>query len=41
MKVIPQKKRDFKSDQFNTIRPRKDYIGPIGSTNAQVVSAVF
>ena len=31
-KVIPQEKRDFRL---------KDYIGPTGSTNAQVVSAVF
>ena len=41
MKVIPQEKRDFRSDRFNTVRPRKDYVGPTGSTNAQVVSVVF
>ena len=40
-KVIPQEKRDFRLDRFNTVWPRKDYIGPTGSTNAQVVSAVF
>ena len=40
-KVIPQKRRDFRSDRFNTIRPRKDYVGPAGSTNAHVVNAVF
>ena len=40
-KAIPQEKRDFRLDRFNTVWPRKDYIGPTGSTNAQVVSAVF
>ena len=40
-KVIPQEKRDFRSNRFNTARPRKDYVGPTGSTNAQVVSAIF
>ena len=29
------------SDRFNTVRPRKDYVGPAGSTNAQVVKALF
>ena len=28
-------------DRFNTARPRKDYVGPVGSTNTQVVNAVF
>ena len=41
MKVIPQEKRDFRSDRFNTVRPWKDYVGPTRSTNAQVVSVVF
>ena len=40
-KVIPHERRDFRSDQFNTVQPRKDYVGPSGPTNAQVVSAMF
>ena len=40
-KVIPQERRDFKLDRFNTARPRKDYVGLAGSTNTQVVNAVF
>ena len=40
-KVIPQDRRDFRSDQFNTAQPRKDYVGLAGSTNTQVVNAVF
>ena len=40
-KVIPQESRDFRSDQFNTVWPQKDYVGLTGSTNAYVVNAVF
>ena len=40
-KVIPHKRRDFRSSRFNTIRPQKDYVKPSGPINAQVVSAVF
>ena len=40
-KVIPQKRRDFRSDRFNTVRPQKDYVGPTGSTNAHVINVVF
>ena len=40
-KVIPQEMRDFKSNRFNTVQPWKDYVEPIGSTNAQVVNTVF
>ena len=25
-KVIPQKMRDFRSERFNIVRPRKDYV---------------
>ena len=32
-KVIPQEMRDFRSNRFNTARPRKDYVGLAGSTN--------
>ena len=40
-KVIPQERRDFRSDQHNNNRPRRDYVGQSGSTNTQVVGAVF
>ena len=40
-KVIPHEKRDFKSKRFNTVRPRKDYVGLLRPINAQVVSVVF
>ena len=32
-KVIPQERRDFKSDQYNNNRSRRDYAGQLGSTN--------
>ena len=32
-KVIPQERRDFKSDRFNNNRPRRDFAGISGSTN--------
>ena len=41
VKVIPQGRMDFRSDRFNVVRPRKDHVGPIGSTNTQVVNVVF
>ena len=40
-KVIPQKMRDFKSDQYNNNRPRRDYVDQSRSNNTQVVDAVF
>ena len=40
-KVIPQERRDFKLDRFNTTQSQKDYVGPAGSTNTQVVNVVF
>ena len=40
-KVIPQEMRDFRSDQYNNNRPRRDYVGQSGSNSAQVVGAVF
>ena len=40
-KVIPQERRDFRSDQYNSNRPRRDFVGQSGATNAQTVSAVF
>ena len=40
-KVIPQERRDFRLDRFNTTQSQKDYVGPAGSTNTQVVNVVF
>ena len=40
-KVIPQERRDFRSNYYNSSRPRKDYVGLSGSANTQVVNAVF
>ena len=40
-KVIPQERRDFKSDRYNNDRSRMDYVGQSGSTNTQMVNAVF
>ena len=40
-KVIPQDKRDFKSDKYNNNRPRKDFVGQSGSIATQMVSIVF
>ena len=40
-KVIPQERRDFKSDWYNNNRLRRDYAGQLGSTNTQMVNAVF
>ena len=40
-KVIPQERRDFRSDQYNNNRPRKDHMGQSGSANTYVVNAMF
>nr|XP_023886372.1 uncharacterized protein LOC111998508 [Quercus suber] len=40
-KAIPQEKRDSRSDRYNNARPRRDFIGQSGATNAQVVGVVF
>ena len=40
-KVIPQERRDFRSDRYNSNRPRRDFTGQSETTNAQIVSAVF
>ena len=40
-KVIPQKGKDFRSDQYNNNSPRRDFAGQYGSTNMQKVNAVF
>ena len=41
-KVVPQERKDFRSDRFNNSNwPRKDYSEQSGSTGAQAVHAVF
>ena len=40
-KVIPQERRDFRSDRYNSNRPRKDFVGQSGSADTQVVNAIF
>ena len=40
-KVIPQEKRDFRSDCYNNNRTRRDFVGQFGSTAPQVVNTVF
>ena len=41
VKVIPQERRDFRSDRYNNSQPRRDFVGQSGSADAQVVNAVF
>ena len=40
-KVVPQERRDFRSDRYNNNWPRRDYAEQLGSNNNQVVGAVF
>ena len=40
-KVILQGMRNFRLDWYNNNQPRRDYAGQSGSTNTQMVSAVF
>ena len=40
-KVIPYKKRNFRSDRYNNNRPRRDYVEQLGSNSTQVVGVVF
>ncbi|XP_065622591.1 uncharacterized protein LOC136064590 [Quercus suber] len=40
-KVIPQERRDFRSDQYNNNRPWRDFVGQSGSANLQAVNAMF
>ncbi|XP_065626606.1 uncharacterized protein LOC136066358 [Quercus suber] len=34
-------RKDFRSDRYNNNKPRRDFAGQSGSTNAQAVNAVF
>ena len=40
-KVIPQKRKDFKSDRYNNKQPMRDFAGQSGTANSQAVNAVF
>ena len=40
-KVILQEMRDFRLDRYNNSRLRRDYTDQSGSTNTQVVGAMF
>ena len=40
-KVIPQERRDFRSDRYNNNQPRRDYVGQSGSISTQAVNTVF
>ncbi|XP_065622633.1 uncharacterized protein LOC111989367 [Quercus suber] len=40
-KAIPQERRDSRSDRYNNARPRREFIGQSGATNAQAIGAVF
>ena len=40
-KVIPQEMRDFRSDRYNSNRPRRDFVGQSEATNTRAVSIVF
>ena len=39
--MVPQDRRDFKSDKYNNNRPRRDFVRQSGSTATQAVSTVF
>ena len=39
--VIPQERRDFRSDCYNNSRPRRDFTGQSESAASQVVNTVF
>ena len=40
-KIVPQERREFRSDRYNNNRPRRDYIEQQVSSNNQVFGAVF
>ena len=41
VKVIPQERKNSRSDQTQNNRPRRDFAGQSRSANAQVVNVVF
>ena len=40
-KVVPQERRDFRSNRYNNNQPRRDYAEQPGSNNNQMVETVF
>ena len=40
-KVIPQERRDIRSDRYNQNRPQRDFAGQPGPIAPQVVNTVF
>ncbi|XP_050258769.1 uncharacterized protein LOC126703728 [Quercus robur] len=40
-KIIPYKRNDFRLERYSNNHPRRDFAGQSGSTNMQVVNAVF
>ena len=40
-KVIPQERRDFRSDRYTNSRPRRAFAGQLETTSARSVGAVF
>ena len=40
-KVIPQERRDSRSDRAHNNRPRRDFAGQFGSSNTQAINVVF
>ena len=40
-KVIPQERRDFRSDRYNSNHPRRDFVGQPGTTNTLTINTVF
>ncbi|XP_065616247.1 uncharacterized protein LOC136061828 [Quercus suber] len=40
-KVIPQERRDFRSDRYSNNKQRRNFSGQSGSANIQVVNTVF
>ena len=41
MKVIPQERRDSRSDWIQNNQPRRDFAGQLGSANTQAINVVF
>ena len=39
--MIPQERRDSRSDRAHNNRPRRDFIGQSGSANTQAINVVF
>ena len=40
-KVIPQKRKDSRSNRYNSNRPMRDFVGQSGATNTQAINTVF